>query len=319
VQGNNPQNFTSNPTLGDTDSDQFDDADEIAALTDPRDPDDFPSLLITSAGILANLTPVGNGVGTDVADLDAQGVGTDGFIVFASLPEGTNSGGMPWDGSIIDNSPAYITPLAAGSSTASGGWANYDDVTIGGTTYNTGGITFGSAAGTEAALFAFELSGAIPSSFTVGLLTDNSDNTGWAVTNARIEGPGAISADQDLVPDGGTDLLQFNISGATAGEIFTVYGTSNGAGSLIGAATFDTNVIPEPFAITRVERTNDGLELDFNSRSGRLYAVDVSIDLQLWLEVDDGVLATGTSTTFTVTDQALLSQRILYCRVKEAP
>ena len=274
---------------------------------------------ITSEGTLENLTPVGNGVGTDVADLDAQGVGTDGFIAFASFDEGLNKGGLAWNEGIIDNSPAYITPMAAGTAVASGGWANYDDVTIGGTTFNTGGITFGSAAGTEAALFAFELSGTIPDSFTVGLLTDNSDNTGWAANNIRIEGPGAISADQDLVPDGGTDLLQFNISGAEAGEIFTVYGTSNGSGSLIGAATFDTNVIPEPFSITRVERTNDGLEIDFNSQSGRIYGVDVSIDLLIWLEVDDGVLATGPSTTFTVTDQALLSQRVLYCRVKEAP
>ena len=197
---------------------------------------------VTAAGTLENLTPVGNGVGTDAADLDAQGVGTDGFIAFASFAEGSNRGGLAWNEGIIDNSPAYITPMAAGTSVASGGWANYDDVTIGGTTYNTGGITFGSAAGTEAALFAFELSGTIPGSFTVGLLTDNSDNVEWAVTNARIEGPGAISADQDLVPDGGSDLLQFNISGAVAGDIFTVYGTSNGAGSLIGAATFDISI-----------------------------------------------------------------------------
>ncbi len=220
---------------------------------------------VTAAGTLGNLTPVGNGVGTDAADLDAQGVGTDGFIAFASFDEGSNRGGLAWNEGIIDNSPAYITPMAAGTSTASGGWANYDDVTIGGTTFNTGGITFGSGAGTEAALFAFELSGTIPDPFTVGLLTDNSDNTGWAANNIRIEGPGAISADQGLVPDGASDLLQFNILGGAAGDIFTVYGTSNGAGSLIGAATFDANAIPEPSALV-LSAIGIGIALMFRRR-----------------------------------------------------
>ena len=148
-------------------------------LVDEFDQGDM-ELIISVTDEAGGRAPAARAVGTDIADLDAQGVGTDGFIVFASFDEGLNKGGLAWNEGIIDNSPAYITPLAAGSSTASGGWANYDDVTIGGTTFNTGGITFGSAAGTEAALFAFELSGTIPDSFTVGLLTDNSDNTGMS-------------------------------------------------------------------------------------------------------------------------------------------
>jgi hypothetical protein len=70
------------------------------------------------------------------------------------------------------------------------------------------------------------------------------------------------------------------------------------------------------FAITRLERIGDTLELDFNSRTGRSYAVDVSINLQVWLEADDGVLATGALTTFVDTDPDRLAQPTLYYRVR---
>ena len=202
---------------------------------------------VSAAGTLADLTPLGNAVGTDVADLDAQGVGTDGFIVFNSLPEGSNQSGNAWDANSTINLPAYVTSLDGSASVSSGGWANYDDVTIGGNTYNTGGINRGSTAGTELASFSFTLAGTVPATVTIGLLTDNSDNTVWASQATRIEGPGAITASQSLTPNGGSDLVQFNIDGGIAGETYTIYGTSNGAGSLYGAATFDS--IPEPGSI----------------------------------------------------------------------
>ena len=202
---------------------------------------------ITAAGI-DTLTPTLNGAG-DVADLDTNGSGGDGFVVFNTLPPGGNSSGGLWNDNIISSLPAYVTALDGSTSVSSGGWANYDGVTVGGNTHNTGGINNPSAGGTELASFTFQLTGSVPASITLGLLTDNSDNVAWASSNVRIEGPGAITANQSPPLDGASDLVKFNIDGGVAGETYTVYGTSNGSGSLFGAATFDSTTIPEPSSI----------------------------------------------------------------------
>jgi len=198
---------------------------------------------ITAAGI-DTLTPGGHGVGTDVADLDANGSGADGFVVFHSVPEGTNLSNQPWDTGIVSSLPAYVTALDGTGSTSSGGWANYDDATVGGTTYNTGGIVQSPGLGNEASIFTFQLTGNVPSSINLGILTDASDSPNWTATGIRIEGPGAITANQSLTVDGAADLLNFTIDGGLAGETYTVHGTSAASGIVIAAATFDS--IPEP-------------------------------------------------------------------------
>ena len=123
---------------------------------------------------------------------------------------------------------------------------------MGGNTYNTGGINLLSAAGVETGLFSFQLTGSVPGSITLGLLTDNTDGLGWVSSTIRIEGPGAVSADQSITPDGASDLMNFNIDGGVAGETYTVYGTSAGSGSMIAMATFDS--IPEPSELTKRPR-----------------------------------------------------------------
>ena len=201
---------------------------------------------VTAAGGLV-LTPPGTGVGTDIADFDAANVANDGFVIFNSVPEGTNVSNRPWNESIVDNSPAYITALDGSASTSSGGWANYDDITVGGTTYNTGGLVQSVGAPNEAALLTFQLTGSVPAQITLGVFADHSDNVIWTADNIRIEGPGGISASQGLAAlDGAADLLQFNINDGVAGETYTIWGrdSPNGGGALIGALSFDS--IPEP-------------------------------------------------------------------------
>ena len=212
----------------------------IAALLVPAS---LQAASITAAGI-DTLSAVGNGSG-DVADLDTNGSGGDGFVVFNTLPAGSNQSGGLWNDNMVSSLPAYITALDGSTSVSSGGWANYDGVTVGGNTYNTGGINNPSAGGTEIASFTFQLTGTVPASITLGLLTDNSDNVAWASSNVRIEGPGAVTANQSPTLDGASDLVKFNIDGGVAGETYTVYGTSGGSGSLFGAATFDSTAIPE--------------------------------------------------------------------------
>ncbi len=181
---------------------------------------------VNSNGTLVDLTPPGNGVGTDVADIDSTGAASDGFYLFNSQPEGTNVSNQPWDQAPVDFLPAYVGSLDGTGSTSSGGWANYDDVTVGGNTYNTGGIVQSPGEGVEANLFNFTLDGTVPPTVTVGLIADNSDGVAWDVTNARIEGPGGITANQNVDPNGGTDLVLFDIDGGAAGETYSIYGTS---------------------------------------------------------------------------------------------
>ena len=203
---------------------------------------------VSSAGTLVDLTPAGFGSGTDNADLDAQGRGTDGFVLFNSVPEGTNVAGTPWNQSIVSNLPAYVSSFDGSASAGSGGWANYDDVTIGGTLYNTGGLVQSPGNGVEVPLGTFQLSGLVPAGISLGVLVDNSDSPNWDVTNVRIEGPGSITANQDVTRNGGSDLVQFDIAGGLDGEVYTIYGTSPASGALIGGVTFDS--IPEPGSLS---------------------------------------------------------------------
>ena len=275
---------------------------------------------ITSAGTLTNLTPPGNGEG-DVADLDALVSGGNGFVVFNTLPAGDNESGAAWDNNIVDSLPAYVTALDGSSAISSGGWANYDEVLIGGNTYNTGGINNPSAGGSETSLFSFELTGTIPSSFTLGLLTDNSDNVAWAASNIRVEGPGAVSANQNITPDGGSDLVSFKIDGGVAGEIYTVYGTSNGSGPLIGVATFDSDLTN----LSIISITHDGTDVELtwvsNPAPSTEYTIFVTTDLSLpigdWSDINDGIPTGGATTTYSITAAELGGVDKIFFAVQE--
>ena len=203
---------------------------------------------VNSNGTLVDLTPPGNGVGTDVADIDATGAASDGYYLFNVQPEGTNISNRPWDENAVNSLPAYVGTLDGTGSTSSGGWANYDDVTVGGLTFNTGGVVLSPGEGVETRLFSFTLDGAVPPTVTAGLIADNSDSLNWDVSNVRIEGPGGITANQDVDRNGGTDLVLFNIDGGASGETYTIYGTSPPSGALLGGITFTS--IPEPASVS---------------------------------------------------------------------
>ena len=194
---------------------------------------------ITSAGSITDLTQPRFSSGSDLADLDANGVGTDGFVLFNSLPEGSNQSNAPWDNNIVDSKPAYITALDGSTANSSGGWANYDDVRVGGNTYNTGGIVKSPGNGNETNSFNFTIGANPPGTIRVGIIIDNSDSSSWDATNVRLAGPGAITADQDTPNNGGTDVVQFDITAPVQGEVYTVLGTSPASGMLIGGITFD--------------------------------------------------------------------------------
>ncbi|MGD1979800.1 MAG: hypothetical protein PVJ98_10425 [Akkermansiaceae bacterium] len=193
---------------------------------------------ITSAGTITDLTPPGFGTGTDVADFDTNQLGQEGFVLFNSVAEGTNISGQPWDLNIVDSKPAYISTLSS-TAASSGGWANYDDVTVGGLNYNTGGIVLSPGGGTETELFRFTLGAGSPDDLRIGLIADNSDSPNWDATNVRVAQDGGGTADQDVVRNGGLDVVQFDLEGVSQGEVYIVYATSAPSGALLGGITFD--------------------------------------------------------------------------------
>jgi len=74
-----------------------------------------------------------------------------------------------------------------------------------------------------------------------------------------------------------------------------------------------------PFAITNIVRAMDGssAEITWNSREDRNYAVESSVDMKEWEELDDSVASSGESTTYTVGGINASTTR-LYIRVREA-
>ena len=304
----NANGSVTDPNNPDTDGDGFDDGQEIAAGTNPDDPNSKPrSGTVTAAGTLVNLTPPGFAIGTDNADLDVQTVGTDGFVLFNVLPEGDNVSNATWDLNIVDNKPAYISTLDGTGSTSSGGWANYDDVTIGGALYNTGGIVRSVGDGVEAQSFTFTVGAGVPPVLQIGLIVDNSDSANWDVSNVRVEGPGGSTADQPVAIDGGTDLVQFDITGAINGEIYTVYGTSPPSGILIGGITFDN--LSTPTLFLDVEGDGDNLILTWPSANGKLYNVRSEVDPSTGFPIDWPIFGNNSDITATPPENTLVIPR----------
>ena len=73
-----------------------------------------------------------------------------------------------------------------------------------------------------------------------------------------------------------------------------------------------------PFAITDIDDSTEGsVTITWNSTNGRSYAVDSSTDLQEWIELGDGILSEGASTSFTDEDPAEEPTAGFYYRVRE--
>jgi len=216
---------------------------------------------ITSAGTVTDLTSLSFGIGTDVADLDANMLGREGFVLFNSRPEGENQGNRPWDEMIVDQKPAYISNLDGSIATSSGGWANYDNVLIGSTEYNTGGIVLSPGSGVETELFRFTVGAGAPDDVRIGIIADHSDSGNWNATNIRVEQDGRGDANQEVDRNGGLDVVQFDIEGVADGETYIVYATSAPSGALLGGITFD--IAPDLDAISDPTST-DGDNLGDN-------------------------------------------------------
>ena len=199
---------------------------------------------VDDAGFLLNLTPP-QASSTDLAELDDIGFGNDGFILFNVAEEGENLNARPFEENLVNSAPAYVGTLTGGPfTTSSGGWANYDDVSLGGEVFNTGGAAVRGGDGLESEVLNFEIAGTPPSSITMGIIVDNQDGLAWTPTALRVAVGESSSASVSTPGDLGTDMYLFQVDNSVSGDIVQVFLTeqegNGGAGGLIGGLTFDS-------------------------------------------------------------------------------
>jgi hypothetical protein len=251
---------------------------------------------VNEAGALLNLTPP-QASSTDVADLD--GVGADGFILFNVAEEGENLNARPFEENLLNNAPAYVGTLTAGpNTTSSGGWANYDDVSLGGVVYNTGAAAVRGGDGLESEVLSFEIMDTPPPTFTMGIIVDNQDGLIWTPTGLRVAVGDASSPSVETPQDLGTDLYFFDVNNSVPGDFVQIFLTeqegNGGAGGLIAGLTFDSSgvVVDADFdgdgsigttdvdlLVAEIAAGNNEPTLDLD---GDGFVTDA--DLTLWLE-----------------------------------
>jgi len=203
---------------------------------------------ITYVGSLVDLGSGWRTASVSKGGLDLSGtnvLGTDGYALF-----GTSRLLVP----------GYLTSFASNASTffGNGGYAQVDDpnTTPGASPTTLTSATLNPAPGTNAAAVtvSFTTTGTVPGVIRVGLMEDNLDFVAFNASAVQLSGAGATGSPKvsltgasynNRVPD----WVFFDITGATAGQTFTVtnYGGPNGCACLGGIA-FDsgTAAVPEP-------------------------------------------------------------------------
>ena len=167
-------------------------------------------------------------IGGDHSDLDTQG------LYFATT-DGSREEQWSQDDDLlrgaVDETPAWATPIDSGVGTSSGGWGYESVISPSGEEFEGGGgVTSGADIETEDELISFDLGVDVPSSFNVGIYTDQADRAGAPFTPAayRLE-IGDNSAEVftesfDLIGD----IYWFSITDASPGDLLVVYETDSG-------------------------------------------------------------------------------------------
>lgn len=206
---------------------------------------------ISYLGVQTDVEAYGNDSGgwraaTTLKTYDPDGdhvLGTDGYRLFPSNAA---------------NLPSYITGLSGAPGVSgwpgSGGYALVDNPADGPDILSGVYYFNGVPGGQSRDMFSFTLGGTIPAVFTVHLMAGASDNANTTANSSfhllqTSGGSGTASAAQDASSSNfsGPDWYSFQISGATAGDVFTLRISNdglNGQNLQIGGIAFDT--VPEP-------------------------------------------------------------------------
>ena len=204
----------------------------------------------TTISYVGTLVDLGSGwrtasVSKGGLDLSGTGVlGTDGYALF-----GTSRRLVPgYLTSFVSNGSAY---------SGNGGYAPVDDpiTTPGASPTTLTSATLNPFPGTNApaVTVSFTTTGTVPGVIRVGLMEDNLDIAAYNSSAVQLSGAGATgsptvsltgASSNNRVPD----WVFFDITGATAGQTFTVtnYGGPNGCACLGGIAFDSGTAVPEP-------------------------------------------------------------------------
>lgn len=195
-------------------------------------------------------------LGTNAYSVNPDGYyGNDGYILYNTTPTGTVTGsnGPSAHGTDISLKPSYVSAI---TKTQDSGAQGYGYPTIQNPTTTPGATpttlesgTLGSSGGT---LFTVTLTGTVPASFRVGVITGAPGTTydSSSVTLSDTGTGGSASAPESSA-NGRLDMYFFNVTGAAAGDVLNFGGTVGGTGTAgfneITGASFDS--VPEPATI----------------------------------------------------------------------
>lgn len=336
-------NTGTDPNKADSDGDGVSDQREVIEETDPNDPNSKPTIVVTlgddfeSGDINDRWLVQWNNVGNaEIAQEDGKGVVT---------VSGANAnGGLA---SVSSFNPTaggfditFVITEIVGNPSANGFMVGIvdDNEVFHRTTNNFGIAMYGQEARTFSAggfsLIAGDRNGAAEADFIFdegeevdlesyfdGFVVNlTADESGWKY---RIEGlqdfdlNDVIFENEGSWSEGGTSFSELFGEG-NDWHILTANQTPGTTTTTFEEIVFGSGGSGSLFQITLLELNEavTSANLTWESRPGESYTIDVSLDLETWLEVEDGIESEGEQTTYT--DNSLEpGSPALYYRVRE--
>jgi hypothetical protein len=323
--------FITDPSKSDTDGDGISDPNEIELGSDPTDPASMPVLAADTVisinfeggqlnpccggGGSAQVTEAAGFVAADNWNnfekqaesvpqvlLGSSGAGVTATLTYSSPNNWAATGAAPGDGSDGDMMSGYLDNLHSNG---------FIDIAGLGEQFTKGGydvIVYHSSdsAGTPG----FDIDGT-----TLYMLQE-----GAGGSNYPLEGDEAVNG---YILSRATDPAEAPAANAVIFEglttsSFSITGINGGGGDarprpngiqIVGKGPIS------PFTISSISLEADKVTLTWGSSNDRVYAVESSLDLESWLEVDDGIDSEGAETSWTGTVGA--GTPVIYYRIQE--
>lgn len=177
--------------------------------------------------------------------------GDAGYIFWGDTPVASEGGGGDDVGSTLSDLPSWAGVSTSGDSYFGGGsnFHTFSDLTVAGTAYVTGVVYQGQY---SAVLATITLTGTVPADFEISVMTDNADYGAQTGATLALDGGTGVT----IAPTGFSSLsdtnawLQFDVTGATAGDTITVTLSDTGGVARLGGLAFDTlTPAPEPASL----------------------------------------------------------------------
>ena len=311
--------FVTDPNNADTDGDQISDNAEISNGSDPTDSGSIPFSTVTSVGVDSTAGPNWR---TSAQFETDQEYGTAGYVIFG-LNEADAVYDANFDVSDANLLNAYSLPAGISVSTVdtnigmwSGNAANFGEIEDPG---NGNAITNAPVLANSTGTRQFTVTRAASAPFRITVMMASGDDQSTEYTVTIADGSGSASSNYAHVANG----LAYHVFDISAGnsDVLIDIASNPENRSLMGIA-FDTK--NGGLRVTDISvATNGDVSLTWNSRSslGTTYAVfstdDLSLPLEDWPEIDDGIDTGGDSTTFVIPSALLADADKLFFFVRK--